>query len=116
VVRRAFGLALGWLLIAAVIWLSLTPSPPKLEVAYGDKLGHFAAYGALMVWFCQFYGGRRARLVCAVGFIGMGIGLEFIQRMTGYRDFEWLDMVADAVGVLLGWAAAGLLRTARISL
>lgn len=115
-VRRALGLTLGWLLVATVVWLSLTPSPPQLDVAYGDKLGHFAAYAALMAWFCQLYRGRRARLVCALGFIGMGIGIEFVQRMTGYRDFEWLDMVADAVGVLLGWTAARLLRIPGISL
>jgi hypothetical protein len=30
---RALGLAIGWLMVAAILWLSLTPSPPRLEVA-----------------------------------------------------------------------------------
>jgi VanZ family protein len=36
----------------------------------------------------------------------MGIAIEFVQGATGYRSFEVMDMVADAIGVLLGWAAA----------
>ena len=39
----------------------------------------------------------------------MGIGIEFLQRMTGYRTFDVYDMAANATGVLLGWAAAVLL-------
>jgi VanZ family protein len=46
----------------------------------------------------------------ALGFVAMGILIEFLQRMTGYRDFEVLDMVADAIGVLLGWAGAVVLE------
>ena len=30
----------------------------------------------------------------------MGIALEFIQEMTGYRTFDLLDMLANAAGVL----------------
>jgi hypothetical protein len=36
----------------------------------------------------------------------MGIGLEFEQGLTDYRTFEVQDMVADAMGVLVGWIAA----------
>jgi glycopeptide antibiotics resistance protein len=44
----------------------------------------------------------------------MGIAIEFLQRMTGYRTFDVLDMVANAVGVLLGWAAALVLPSPRM--
>ena len=40
--RRA-GLALGWAWVAAVIYLSLTPSLPTVSVEGGDKVGHFFA-------------------------------------------------------------------------
>ena len=63
-----------------------------------------------MLVFCQAYDQRRTRIAYALGFIGMGILIEFLQRMTGYRDFEVLDMVADAIGVLLGWAGAAVLE------
>ena len=48
-------LAIGWGWAAVIVWLSLTPAPPKLDFEHGDKLGHFLAYAA--------------------GFTAMGIGL-----------------------------------------
>jgi len=105
---RALWLALGWGLAAGIVWLSLTPSPPKLDISMGDKIGHFVGYGTLMFWFCQLYGSWPARLGYALGFAAMGVALEFIQGAIGYRSFELLDMVANAVGVLLGWTGAQL--------
>jgi VanZ family protein len=70
-----------------------------------DKLEHLAAYGALMFWFAFLYRRTPARAAYALGFIAMGIAIEFIQPYTG-RDFELADMLADALGVALGWAAA----------
>ena len=36
----------------------------------------------------------------------MGIVLEFIQGLTGYRSLEYTDMTANTIGVLLGWLLA----------
>jgi VanZ family protein len=107
--RRRVLLALGWAWVAAIIWLSLTPSPPKVDFEQSDKLGHFLAYGSLMLWFCFLYTATKTRIGYAVGFVAMGVGLEFIQGMLGYRTYEVFDMLANAIGVLLGWAAALLL-------
>ena len=101
--RRA-AIAAGWAWAAAIVWLSLVPSPPHIDVAQGDKLGHFAAYGALMFWFAALYPARR--LVFAIGFIALGIALELAQGMSGYRTFDVLDMAANTAGVLAGWGAA----------
>ncbi len=38
--------------------------------------------------------------------VALGIALEYAQRATGYRSFEVADMVADALGVAIGWLAA----------
>jgi VanZ family protein len=103
---RAFLVAVGWALVGVILWLSLTPQPPQVDFEQSDKVGHFIAYGGLMFWFCQLYRGTRTRLTYAAGFIAMGIAVEFLQRATGYRSFEVMDMVADAIGVALGWAAA----------
>ena len=90
------GLGLGWGWAAAIVWLSLTPSPPQVDVDYGDKLGHFGAYGLLMFWFALLYlelaASARGTLI---GFIAMGIGLEFLQGMLGYRSFDVHDMAAN---------------------
>lgn|SRR5574341_385831 len=112
--RKAW-VAAGWAWAAAIVWLSLTPAPPDLEIEYGDKLGHFAAYGLLMFWFCQLYFSRNARIAYALGFAAMGVGLEFIQGALGYRTFEVFDMFANALGVLIGWAASLALPRIRTS-
>jgi len=107
--------AAGWAWAAAIVWLSLTPSLPQVDVAYSDKFGHFASYGLLMFWFARLYPANRARVAYAVAFTAMGIGLEFMQAHLGYRTYEVLDMYANALGVLLGWAAALALPRARVS-
>ena len=107
--RRAC-LALGWAWAAAIVFLSLTPSPPPDPgIEGGDKLGHFFAYAVLTYWFCQFYF-HSTRVFYALGFVAMGIGLEFAQGALGYRSFELADMIANALGVAAGWAAAGVAR------
>jgi VanZ family protein len=98
--------AAGWMLVLAIITLSLMPSPPHLNVEQGDKIGHFAAYGLVTLWFAQPYTALRQRIWLALGMVALGIGLEYAQRATGYRSFEVADMAADAIGVALGWLAA----------
>ena len=107
---RALAVAAGWAFALAIVWGSLTPSPPRIDVAHIDKVEHLLAYGALMFWFGMLYRGWRARLAYAALWIALGVGLEFAQRATGYRDFEVADMVADAVGVMLGLALSATLR------
>jgi VanZ family protein len=105
--RRA-GLAIGWAWVAAVIYLSLAPALPSTGLEGGDKLAHFLSYGVMTYWFSQFYF-RKARLFYALGFVAMGVALEFAQRATGYRSFELADMAANTLGVAAGWAGAALL-------
>ncbi|HSH07936.1 MAG TPA: hypothetical protein VLA41_09770, partial [Burkholderiales bacterium] len=96
---RALWLALGWGWAATIVWLSLTPSPPTIDLPQGDKLGHFLGYGTLMFWFCQLYASRRTRLAYALGFAALGVALELAQRALGYRTYEPFDMAANALGV-----------------
>lgn len=98
---------MGWALVVALIWFSLTPKPP--DTGASDKLSHFLAYGALMFWFVLLYGRTRTRALYAAGFVAMGVAIEFIQPYTG-RQFEPADMLANTLGVALGWGA-GLLAT-----
>lgn len=42
-----------------------------------------------------------------VTFFIMGVLIEFLQLMTGYRSFEFLDMVANTSGLLMGWLIFG---------
>lgn len=95
-------LALGWVWIAVVIFLSLTPHPPEIEMTSGDKIGHVLAYTFLMLWFCQLYRTRAKKWSIALGLVALGIAIEFAQEQTGYRQFEIADMGADGIGVAIG--------------
>lgn len=99
---RKIWLAIGWLIVAIVIVLSLTPHPPKMDFSGSDKIGHFLSYAILMGWFMQIYT-RPAYPRLAVAFIALGIGIELVQRETGFRSFEYLDMAADTAGVCIAW-------------
>lgn len=100
---RRLWLSLGWLLVAGVCYLSLTPRPPQVDLGihFFDKLSHFTAYAVMMGWFMQLYPARRTRLWYALGFIGMGISIEFLQGMGTARLFELADMLANSLGVFV---------------
>jgi VanZ family protein len=110
---RILAVSAGWALVATVIWLSVTPQPIQTGIDQGDKLGHLLAYGSLMFWFCVLYRPLRVRAFYAAGFIAMGIALEFVQGWLGYRSFEVADIVANTVGVALGFALPSMIRALR---
>jgi hypothetical protein len=103
---RPYWLAIGWALVAFVIYLSITPEPVRVTLEQGDKFGHAFAYATLMSWFANLYETPAGRLRRAAGFVALGIVLEFVQRWTGYRSFELADMAAGATGVAIGWLLA----------
>jgi len=100
--RKAW-LFVGYSLVAFVVYSSLTSSPVKVEVNNFDKYAHTFGYFVLMGWFVQLYQTPKSVFVCAVLFIIMGVGLEFIQGATGYRQFDIYDMMANTLGVLIAW-------------
>ena len=104
---RTAWLAGGWGLVALVAYLSLMQDPPvPFEFHMVDKVEHGLAYAAMSWWFCQLYLSPKSRLILCVTLVGYGVLIEILQRMTGYRYFEYADMLADSVGVLLGWLLA----------
>jgi len=71
-----------------------------------DKVAHLIAYAGLMGWFVQIFRHDLTRLVLLLGFVTLGIGVEFVQGMVPSRQFEVLDMIANTSGALLAWALA----------
>lgn len=99
---RVLWVPIGWLLVALVVWGTLTPSPPEALVVEADKLGHVLAYLVLALWFGGLYSGA-VRGAYALALAAMGVGLEFLQDAGGVRQFELADMVANGLGVVSGW-------------
>ena len=103
---RTLWLVMGWALVLAIVYLSLTPHPIEIQVEEGDKMGHLLAYGTLMLWFAQLYDSTKARCLLAAACVALGVGLEFAQIFTDARSFELADMAADAAGAGIGWVLA----------
>ena len=81
-----------------------------------DKIEHLAAY-AVLALLPALHERRGFIVAAAIGAIALGIGLEYGQLYSGWRNFEVGDMVADAAGVAFGLAvgipmrSAGLVRS-----
>jgi VanZ family protein len=89
--------------IVVSIWiLSLIPLSQE-GIPGTDKFHHALAYFTCMLCWGQAYTRPATRLKLALIFIGMGALIECAQGLTTYRTFEWLDMVANAVGVTIAW-------------
>ena len=105
-------------LIACIVLLSLLPIPDvkmAKDIPLADKWTHMVMYGVLTsaVWFET----RRAGLslsalrVCLLFLLPVALGglLELAQAyLTTCRSGEWLDFVANTIGVCIG-TAVGLL-------
>jgi VanZ family protein len=80
------------------------------ELHLSDKLEHVGAY-AVLAFLPAIHERRRFIIAAAIGTVLLGIGLEFGQLFTGWRDFEVGDMVADAGGVCFGVVASIPIRS-----
>lgn len=101
---RKIWLIIGYLLIALVIFLSLSSSPVEIdtELPYQDKLFHAIAYFSLTFWFMQIYHIRHHVIRWVILFLSLGLLLEYLQGFDPARYSEIGDMVANTLGVLAG--------------
>jgi VanZ family protein len=106
--RRAFLVAFACVFVAVAVYLFLTPREVRLVALIGDKVAHIAAFGVMMMLCAVVVTTRRATAWSALVLIAVGIAIELVQSTTGYRDFDADDMLADATGVLVAWAAVAL--------
>jgi VanZ family protein len=104
-----------WLLV--ILYLSFTPlsgwpQPSIFQKLYIDKVVHIFMYSMLSLLLLRSLyrqNDRRelqvpaiiAALMCSGG---LGVAIEFLQPvLTMFRQFEWLDMLANAAGALTGF-------------
>jgi VanZ family protein len=93
-----------WLCALAVLVLALMKPMHHMPTLGWDKANHAVAFFVLAVLGVTAWPGRLARVLAAL--LAYGALIEVLQGTTGYRDAEWLDLVADGVGLLLAWPLA----------
>ncbi|MBF6991330.1 MULTISPECIES: VanZ family protein [Cupriavidus] len=99
---------LFWACAAAVLALSLMPPSQPLPTTGWDKSNHLLAFGVLALLGRRAFAGHGLSLLLVLVVYG-GV-IELLQGMTAYREADWLDLVADACGVLAGLALDWLWR------
>ncbi len=103
-----YWLATGLALLAVGLVSALSPMSSVIPVTLNDKLLHSGGFLFFMVWFGGIFKPRALPYV-VVALAAYGMLIELLQSFTPTRQAEFLDLIADVMGILLGWAvtAAG---------
>jgi len=94
---------LGICLLAGVMTVCLIPLKlPPAAPQFNDKFLHLTTFAMLMLWFGGLVS-RERHWQLALALMGYGLLIEVLQSFTAYRSAEWLDSLADGLGILAGW-------------
>ena len=88
------------LILGLLIYLHFM-QPPSIDVGLPlfDKLLHFLMFFFTMMWFMYI---TKNWLVSAFSLLILGLILEWIQMNFIFnRSFDWLDWVADGIGIVI---------------
>lgn len=110
-----FWRSLFWSLVLITLWLSLIPADQVPSAFhFWDKAQHALGFAGLAFFGLLAYP-ERIRLLM-LGLALLGAGIEVAQWMTGWRQGDGQDWLADCVGLIMGamvWRLRRLLVKAR---
>lgn len=102
--RTLFGLwCLAWLIVAALL---LTPLTSPMSVSHSDLIAHFLVFAGLAFGAVGFSHRGAELTLLAVATVAGGVALELAQGLVPQRTFDILDMAANTLGAMVGYAAA----------
>ena len=104
---KHYWLVLSLLTLIAITFLSLTPLPSLPLVPGSDKTHHFIAYGVLM--FPTALRKPKYWPLVALFFIAFSGVIEILQPYVN-RYGEWLDLLANALGIIICMALVTIVR------
>lgn len=87
-----------------IIYLSLIKTPKNMiEIAQIDKIYHSIAYFVLSItWLFAFQKKSQVKYIIVILCIILGIIIEVLQStLTIYRTGDYLDVLANSMGVIL---------------
>ena len=100
-----------WTCLLVVLFLALTPVDPNMPDTGWDKLNHLLAFAFLFILGRQSYPGNYTSLL--IGLLCYGVMIEILQSLTSYRSAEWEDLMADSMGLIVGWGAHNVFTNSR---
>jgi VanZ family protein len=111
ILRALWVAAIAIVTVGSLLPGDSAPMQALSQLPVSDKVDHAIAY-AILAWLPAIHERRKVIVGAALGALVMGVGLEYAQLYSGWRDFEVGDMVADAVGAGCGFFAALPMRSA----
>lgn len=108
-IPRPLRLAVFGAAVAVILYLTLAPSNdvPGSGLIW-DKAAHAIAFGLLVIIGLLMSTHRRWTVVAAVW--ALAAGIEVAQALMPFgRQGDWIDLLADTIGIVLGvglWALA----------
>jgi VanZ family protein len=90
-----------WLILSLVAVASMLAIPGKQAFQWQDKLSHLVVYMLLFWLLLLAYGKHWSLISLGVLLAFFGGLIEVAQSFTGYRQAEWLDLLANIVGILV---------------
>ncbi len=104
---RSLWLILGFFYIGLIFAGSLLKIPDiNTGMSHSDKAVHFLMYFILVGWFVQLYPKPDKRIHILIGAILLGMLIEYLQGMTSYRSFDFIDEIANSIGALSAFLLA----------
>ncbi len=89
------------LYVFLITYFSLTPLEHKISESIWDKAAHFTAY-LFLVMVVKRVHIRFGYLTCVISCCSYSFIIECIQYFIPNRRFEFLDMLANVLGTVLG--------------
>lgn len=102
--------------LVVVMLVALLPAVGMMLFSGQDKLLHCITFAALFLLSKQSLPARGSLWSIYPGLIGYGVLMEGLQGLTGYRQMEALDLLADLTGLIVGHLVAVLIRKAQCKL
>lgn len=113
--------------LLGVLVLSLLPldEPPPINTGW-DKTDHLFAYMVLALLGLQAFASRLESAVAhglipptrerrmLLGLLAFGAAVELLQGLTETRQTDWRDVLANSLGIALGWLVWSVWNARRI--
>jgi VanZ family protein len=112
--KKKYALLIASLYFLISVYLLTLPGSEFPQVSWFDKIPmfdkwvHIGLFGILVFLWCRVVRfEKRIFLTVAICCLAYGILIEFVQHFfIPYRGFELWDIVADAIGCMLGYIIA----------
>jgi len=104
---RRVAAVVAWLLLAAIVFSTLSPAGMRPRLGPSVDFERFAAFAVLGLLFSIAYPRRAAAVV--VGVVALGAGLELLQMLAADRHARLADLAVKAAGGICGVVCGRLL-------